>query len=579
MNGIARNAIVALSLAAACHAPAPVVPVPPPTLTGVVGYDDGRAAAGATIAITQLETGKLIEVLSSDSAGRYQATLPPGKYAFAVVAADGFAWIPSQEVPASAHRITLQRDCKPLRGQVDGEASQARVHAERQSLSDGDTFVTPVRGDGGFAFCLPDGQYRTFVMGGAVSTSVLTVLPTTRPVRLRGTARDAVVRPPEKRETVRSDLAGLVADIQARDPRIVGLGESMHGTAEFVPTRGELTFELIRRADVRLLLFEFDAIAGAALDDYVNGADIDVGKAVAGLGFWITDTHEFLRFLAELRAYNAQAQDKIRLWGVDVQNTTLPVELLIAHAAELSIDEADQNVLQTLSGRGKGVRDLLPALRSRVNALLARLSAPRGSQKQDVLIALAARSLAIQLDYWTGDMETWYRTRRDLGMASLIGFLLEQTAARRACLWAHDMHVMKQTGEFELGPKLAASSNHYYAIGFYLYQGETRAVDAAAKIGVIPFPIPRAPAYTIEAAVMEATGRPDVAWLPLRRLPTGLATWFDLPRYAREVGGTYRGEDEMARLRSARVAYDALVVIQNGHASSPTPTGVRTFKR
>jgi erythromycin esterase len=554
------------------------VPRGPATFTGIAAYDDGSPATGSTIAVTEIESSKLVDVLTVDAAGAYKATLPPGMYALAVAGARGFAWIEKQVVPSTGFHLTLSRSCHPLTGKVDGHATSTRVHLERQSYSQGDTFVAPVREDGSFAFCLSEGQYRLFLTGDALSVSTKLELPTTTRLRVRGTPSSEIKLPPAKLAQVPGGLDVLVADIVASDPRIVGLGEATHGTAEFFTARGALSMELIRQANVRLLLFEFDAIAGAALDDYVNGADIDPAKAVADLSFWTTDTHEFLQFLAELRQHNAMTSDKVHIWGVDVQNTTHPVDVLVASADELSIGAEDIDILRLLIKRGKGVRELSAPQRASIDTLLSRLGTPRGTRKHDLLVAVAAQSLATQLEYWTGDMETWIRKRRDIGMARLTDFIITQTGTRRACLWAHDGHVTKQPSELMLGHYLTGFGYRYYAVGFYLYQGSTRAVDTAGKIGVISYPVPVAPKYTVENVVLEGTGRPEIAWLPLRTLPPAWKKWLETPRLSRELGAVYTSEDDMMMLRDIRAAFDAVVVIRTGHDSSPTPTGVRVFK-
>jgi erythromycin esterase len=560
------------------RAPTPPTPPAPPTLVGAVLYDDGTPASGALIAIADPDSGGLADLVTAGPDGRYHSAIAPGSYALAVTGERGFAWIEKQSVPDPDVRITLSRSCHALTGRVTGGggAPAARINLERQSLSQGDTFVAPVRTDGGFTVCLPEGQYRAFLTGGALSVSTKLELPATHSLAIRGVAREAVQRPPPAGDRIHADLNGLVADIIAGDPRIIGLGEATHGTAELVSARSALTFELIRRAGVRLVLFELDAIAGATLDDYVNGADVDPAKAVAALGFWVTDTHEFLQFLAALRDYNATVADKVHIWGIDLQNTTLPVNALVADADALSITADDQALLKLVTRRGKGVKELSVAQRSALDTLLSRLAVPRGASQHDLVIAVAARSLAMQLEYWTGDMGTWYRKRRDLGMASLASFLVTQLGVKRACLWAHDNHISKQPSEWVLGHHLAQSGLRYYAVGFYLHQGTARAWDPAGKVGVISHPIPAAPDYTVESAVMRAAGLPEIAWLALRGASSSLAQWLATPRFVRELGAVYRTAEDMMVLHDIKTAFDAVVVVRTGHDSSPTATGVRT---
>ena len=263
--------------------------------------------------------------------------------------------------------------------------------------------------------------------------------------------------------------------------------------------------------------------------------------------------------------------------GIDLQDTKLPVGVLLGNAAALNIDDDQKAMLQLATvRRGKDLSNLEPPRRANLAALLSKLSVPRAATRDDLLVAVAARSLDLQLHYWDGDMRGEYRRRRDSGMAALASFITSQLRVRRACLWAHDGHVAKLGNVPMLGQNLAAQlAGRYYNIGFYLYAGSARAWDATAKIGVISHPIPKAPPYTLEGAIMQLAGFPQIAWLPLRRLPTRFRSWLDTPRLVREVGAVYIDADETLTLRKIPATFDAVVVIKNGHDSNPTPTGVR----
>lgn len=413
--------------------------------------------------------------------------------------------------------------------------------------------------------------------GDTVSQPMDVHVPASTPLQLEGFLVDAVRSPPPNTSPISADLAGLVADIKSRDPAIIGMGEATHGTGEFTTVRGELSLALVRQADVQLLMFEIDAISATALDDYVNGHDVDIAKAVAELGFWVTDTYEFLHFLELVRTYNAGAARKVHIWGIDLQDTKLPVRTIIARVPHLNDDEAAA-LKVAATRRGKMVAELPTPQKTALAALLSRLGTPQGSSRDDLLLAVAARSLALQLHYWDGDMLGQYRRRRDAGMAELAAFITSQMGARRACLWAHDGHITKDGDLPMLGQNLARNrALRYYSVGFYLYEGSARAWDAVAKIGVIPHPISAAAPYMVEGAVMRATGMPAVAWLPLAKLPPGLNAWLETPRLVREVGAAYI-DDQALTLRRIRDAFDAIVVIRTGHDSTPTPTGVRTAK-
>lgn len=557
---------------------------PAPTFRGVAEYDDGAPANAALIGITSLETGKQVTVITADREGHFESTLEAGEYSLALTADHGFAYVESTLVPNLDAKVEVSRACRVLSGQAMRSAPGTQVRLARKSRFTGDEFVSPVRDDGSFTFCLPDGYYSAQLQGTTVSPVVLVEhgaksANDAPKLEIPGFSAASIKQPPLEIPHLSGGLDGLVADILRSDARVIGLGEATHGTAELVTARRALTLELVRRADVRLVLFEFDAILSSAIDEYVMGGNGDLAKAVAELGFWVSDTHELLRFFEELRTYNATARHKVRVGGIDAQNTKPPVSLLLANERSLKLTADQKAVLQEIGEkRGSPVRTLTQARRAILDALLVRLAKPRGTSPNDLRIALAARSLAIQIGYFEGDTAGLYGARRDAGMATLTSYLVAQTRSPRTCVWAHAAHISRGSGTDEpsLGEHLAAAPAHrYYPVGLYIYEGTVRAWDAAGAVGVTSHPIPRAAQFMVEAVVMAATGEPEIAWVPLRDVPSSLREWLETPRYVREVGAVYIDEDDLLSLRSVPAEFDALVVIKSGHDSSPTPTGVR----
>jgi hypothetical protein len=106
-----------------------------------------------------------------------------------------------------------------------------------------------------------------------------------------------------------------------------------------------------------------------------------------------------------------------------------------------------------------------------------------------------------------------------------------------------------------------------------------RRQDAPGKIGVIPHKLAPTPPYYIESAIIEATRHPDIAWVAIETMPSGVRSWLDRPRFSREFGSAYPGEEDARKLRPFPTAFDALIVLKHGSASTPTPTGERRVAR
>lgn len=532
------------------------------------------------MAITNVASGKQVAVEVADGHGRISSSLVSGAHAFAITASRGFSWIESELAPNPDKKLVLSRECHRVSGKapkVDG----ARVLLMRMSESIGDTFVAEVAEDGTFEACLPAGSYGVSLGGSVLSVAVGLAVPAEKPLILSGVPKDVVEQAPRTVAPVVSTLEAIVSDIVARDARIIGLGEATHGTAELVSARAALTLELVRHAELRLVLFEGDAMLGAALDEYVTGGSVDIGAAVAALGFWITDTVEFLQFLKSLRDYNSTVSDKVRVWGVDIQNTHAPSGVLREAAARLELSDDDLSMLSLVAEqRAASIRTVDAARRATFEATLKRLGGRRNDTFEDLRIAVAARSLLVQMSYQDGDFISMYSVRRDVGMARMASFLVEQTGARRACFWAHAGHIAREpsAGQRSTGDELATLfASRYYPVGFYVEKGIVRAWDAAFSIGVIPHVMPEAPAFSVESAVMRAAKSSEIAWLPLGRATPALRSWLEVPRFVREVGSVFI-EGDMMTLRNIPVAFDAVVVLRDSHGSTPTPTGIRVAK-
>jgi hypothetical protein len=258
--------------------------------------------------------------------------------------------------------------------------------------------------------------------------------------------------------------------------------------------------------------------------------------------------------------------------------TELVSDILRAQPLLIGLGEATHGSAEFVTMRSKLTFEL--ARRAQLQLVLLENDAIAASSL-DTYLALAARSLVIQVGYMDGDTASMYDARRDEGMAQLARFIVDRLGVRRACLWAHGDHVARiSEGSESVGLRLAAAfANNYYPIGFYLYEGTSRAWDAAGKIGVISHAFDPAPAYTVESVLLSAATASDVVWIPLRRLSQNLRAWLDVPRYVRALGAVYGGPERTMLLLNIVSAFDAVVVIEVVHDSSPTPTGVREVKQ
>lgn len=548
----------------------------------VLDHNSQTLAEPVNISVTNTATLEKIAVWRANDGGRFTAQLPPGTYALALTSRAGYHYLKKVSFPLADLTVRLSAECHLVKGRVVGDlVLPADIYLSRISNDIGDIFVAAVDTEGAFAACLPAGRYVTDVHGETVSVTSSVTVPVDRPLELTGYSRKAVETAPQRLALGATDLQTFARALHG--PRMLGLGEANHGTGSFYEYRAALSFELARSGRLRYVLLEADAVSLFAIDDYVQGVNIDIAKAVAAIGFWITDTEEFLRFLGQVREFNLKrpASAQIHVLGVDAQRLEPPIRLLLDTLAGDQILEKERQLLTRLASRRVVGSELLSASDlSALSAFLGRLDVRPASNATTAQMraSVAARSIKHQLgSIGAADPDTM----RDLAMVDLATHIVDLYGPGQAALWAHNAHVARQLdgASRTLGQFMSERlGDAYYPIGFFSYNGSARAWDPPGEIGVIVHDLGETSKFNVETVIMEATGFPDAAWVRLDAVDRDVSRWFARPRYVREFGSAYSTARSQT-LRPFPEALSAIVVIKNGTASNPTPTGVRKILR
>jgi erythromycin esterase len=460
-----------------------------------------------------------------------------------------------------------------------GDYAASTVVLERRSRFTGDAFPVAVGVDGGFATCLPPGRYVASVNGSTTSIATPVTVPATGPLALEVFPVAAVeVAPPAESfsDTTFEDMVKALT----RHANVLGLGEANHGTADFYTLRGALSLALARSGNLRHVLVEADAIGMFQVDDYVQGRDVSIEKAVAALAFWVTDIKEFLQFLRDVRAFNQSlAPDhRVHVLGMDAQFPAPAAQFLLTEQASLSTTVDEQDVLAKLvRAEHDNVSKLSLPEQQSLESLLARVTRFPHEAETDVLsqsarAIIAASSLQHQLDHSRNATSmSW-----DKIMADMTILIWQLAGQGRTCVWAHNGHIArKAVGSADsTGGYLAERfGRDYYSIGFFSYDGSARAWGVQNR-GVVPHILGPAPKYNLESVLMTALGFPAVAWVRFDSSSMALRKWLETPRYVREFGSAYVASETQA-LRLLPQSFDAAVVVKQSSASTPTPTGER----
>ncbi len=240
-----------------------------------------------------------------------------------------------------------------------------------------------------------------------------------------------------------------------RDVRIVGLGESTHGTREFFLLKHRLLEFLVREMGYRALEMEASESAALAVDAYVGGAPGDAARLVSRLDFWTWRTQEILAMVEWMREYSrtVPAAERVRYIGIDPQRCA-----------------------DSAAAVGTFLEQAAPGTAESVRECLALLSASRPGSRADSGRGLYADLITRPLQPNPG-RESLFAVRERY-MAEAVTALVEGSADRVA-VWAHNGHITKGTcaaGVPALGSLLRRGHGEaYYALGLLFGKGQFRA--------------------------------------------------------------------------------------------------------
>lgn len=509
--------------------------------------------------------------------GHFTVNAPPGTFALSVASPGGY-WTGSVAFsPSTVHVVELNRDCERVSIRVVGDAPPGSLLWFWPIEIPRTYFGAMIDQSALVSACLPSGPYRLYGDDGFDIERTILTLPAGAPSEVFVFKNSTLQAAPAEMPVVHVDPAEFVKRIP-NVVDVVALGESNHGTAEFVEMRLELALALSALRGGAAILLEAGAAEVMPLDRYVAGEDIDVRAAVAAMNYWMWDTENFIRALAAIRDYNAgrpQSQH-VRLFGIDVQSVKGPVQVLLKNARLLRWKRNERKAVAALeSADRKRIRELADEQLAVTRAALQKaLDAGVGKRRVDV--AFAAQALLSNLAIaFASDADERFALR-DQGMAEMVLLFRRLHESSVGVVWAHNAHIASDEveGLSPMGARLReVLRDRYYSVAILLYEGMTRAWDPEVKIGVIEHQLAPAPEYSVEATLVG--DEQPAAFVHFRSAGESFLDWLSIPRYVREFGAQYPGSKEEWNLRALASSYDAAVVIRSGTATVPTATGVR----
>lgn len=372
--------------------------------------------------------------------------------------------------------------------------------------------------------------------------------------------------------------------------RILGMGESTHGTREFFRLKHRLLRFLVLEMGCTALAMEASESAARAVDAYVHGGPGDAARLLDRLGFWTWRTEEVLDLVEWMREHNrtAPATGRVSFVGVDPQLCADSVAVVRAFLRRVAPERDATELLDVLSEARPGSRpdpgqrlrvaaeDLAAFLEGHREELARRATADAADEAVWHAGALARAADLVTRPLRTRDVEESALAVRDRYMAEAITSLAGTTGGRIA-VWGHNGHVATGTyanGVLSLGSRLRRRhGDAYYALGLLFGKGSFRARRGDDLEGdAVAHRVGRG-GRTVESRFAAAV-RGDYL-VDLRAADPGSAAgrWLRAAHHQRSFGSnvprlTYRFH--MAPLVPAR-EYDGIAFVARSTCSRPLP--------
>ncbi|MFN0177869.1 MAG: erythromycin esterase family protein [Gemmatimonadales bacterium] len=373
--------------------------------------------------------------------------------------------------------------------------------------------------------------------------------------------------------------------------RVVGLGESTHGTREFFLVKHRLLGHLVTRLGFRAFAVEANQLAVERINRYVSGGPGPAAEVMRAM-FAVWNTEEMRGLVDWIRGHNAaHPAAPVRFIGYDMQDHQLPVDTLRAFLQRT--DPSFVARVDTLTGEYRAERfwstpHRADSTRGRwhrqavtlVNEVSARRNrwlqqATRAADSTSVEWAVQSANLIRQAAMVNATQNS--PDRDSLMAANLDWALRTLLPGQRVVVWAHDVHVshggdraMSFNGGAQLGAHLKHTYRHgYRAFSLLTYQGEYTATRSLSDHRMIAAKGTEGPPGSLEA---ELHGLPRaggaVGWVVDVRSDRAdpRDRWLWTPRPIRHIG--YAAYDYGFELNAVfPIDFDGIVFIDQ---SSPS---------
>ncbi|HHW25826.1 MAG TPA: erythromycin esterase family protein [Firmicutes bacterium] len=384
--------------------------------------------------------------------------------------------------------------------------------------------------------------------------------------------------------------------------RVVGLGESTHGTREFFQLKHRLLEFLVK--EMGYTVFSIEASYPACCNDinnYVLYGKGDRSTALASQGFWTWDTEEVSSMVDWMREYNRTCDRgrEVKFLGYDPQRVERGMEIVEAYLTKTAPQEVHmaKDAFESVNGLFKGrfweQREESDDFRCqgmdrlyRLIGFIAKNKVPfvRASSREEYEWALQNARVICQ--YFDCYSERPIRmSSRDVYMAENIEYIakyLEPDA--KLVVWAHNAHILN--GTVKDGPSMGAHlrrvfGEEYYALGMAFDEGSFQSRDSSANRSGGPlteFTVGPTPEGFLEWYLSGAPYSNYIVDFRSEPVVGPVRDWLSTPLPMRNIGSGFKANSTPLDYSQEVVLadnFDGMAFVKKATRAVPNPTGRR----
>ncbi len=284
-----------------------------------------------------------------------------------------------------------------------------------------------------------------------------------------------------------SDLQPLKGVL--KDVKVVGLGESTHGTREFFQVKHRMLEFLVTEMAFNTFVLEASYAACQPINDYILNGKGNPETVLTGLGYVVWDTEEVKEMIKWMREYNKKVPDekKVKFYGVDLSNNEHGSSQILEYLKKVAPQKVSQaNILfqKLKEEEAKWPMKIDSVVEKRIQRIMPELLELYSflEDNQEKFVSSSSMVEFEQVLKYAGVIKQWIMGNssflrpafvdiRSLAMAENLFYLIDHGGAQdKFVIWEHDFHLSKQDGT--TGKQLHKKfGDQYYAFSLLFNEG------------------------------------------------------------------------------------------------------------